>query len=69
MAAPPIQKSKLSLSQQGAIRKSHIHSSHFDPDWIGEGGPIELYQHCGFVTDKYREGYEQINWKLKQEAL
>lgn len=65
----PIKTSKLSQMQKDRIRKSHIHSSHFDPNWIGEGGPIELYQHCGFVNNNYREGYDEINWNLKQETL
>ena len=65
MAAPPIRKSKLSLSQKDAIRKSHIHSPHFDPAWMSEGGLIELYQHCGFVNNNYRKAYDEINWNPK----
>ena len=63
MAAPPIRKSKLSITQQENIRKAHSKSSRFDPSWIGEGGPIEIYQSCGFVTDDYRNHYEDINWR------
>ena len=63
MSAPPvIKKSKLSITQQENIRKSHINSPTFDPAWIGEGGPIDIYQSCGFVTSKYREGYDDITW-------
>lgn len=69
MAAPPIRKSKLSQSQKDAIRKARINSPHFDPAWINDGGPINIYQSCGFVTDKFREGYDEINWNLKKEAL
>jgi len=62
MAAPPIRKSKLSQSQRDTIRKQRVNSSRFDPAFIGEGGPIEIYQQCGFVNSSYRKGYDQINW-------
>lgn len=37
-------------------------SRHFDPDHIGLTGPINSYLSCGFVTQKYRDNYDKINW-------
>ena len=61
----PIKTSKLSQMQKDALRKQRIKNSRFDPAFIGEGGPIELYQHCGFVNTNYRKGYDEINWNSK----
>lgn len=63
MSAPPVvKKSPLSQTQQDNIRKSHIKSRHFDPAWIGEGGPIDIYQSCGFVSNTFRDNYDDIKW-------
>ena len=45
------------------IRKAHIQNSRFDPATIGEGGPINFWQHCGFVTSQYRDNYDDVKWK------
>lgn len=42
-------------------RNSHIQNSKFNYLNMGEGGPINEWQHCGFTTQKYRDGYESIN--------
>ena len=43
------------------VRKAHAKNSRFNPANIGEGGPINEWQHCGFTTQKYRDGYDNVN--------
>jgi len=76
---PPSQSSKgmrimasPSQTQLDRERKARINASHFDPAYIGEGGPINIVLSCGFVNDNYRKGmelekgltgYDNIKWE------
>ena len=58
----------LSQGDKDRIRKQHINSPKFDPAFIGEGGPINLVQSCGFVNNKYRKGFDEIKWNFNKET-
>ncbi len=66
MAAPPVKKPRKSLTQLGRERKQRITASHFDPKYIGEGGPVYIYQQCGFTTQAFRDNYDGIKWDSPQ---
>jgi len=53
-------RSGLSQTQKDKIRQQRINNSRFDPKFMGEGGPVYMYQSCGFVTNKYRNEYDRI---------
>jgi len=66
-----LRHSGLNLSQQGKLRKQRINSPTFNPEWMGDSGPMFIIQSCGFVNNKYRDGiklekgitgYDQIKW-------
>lgn len=47
------------------VRNAHIQDSRFNYLNMGEGGPINEWQHCGFTTKKYRDNYDRIFRKDK----
>ena len=54
------------MTPKDITRLQHINYDKFAATNMGEGGPINLYQFCGFVTKKYRNHYDQINWGKKE---
>jgi len=60
---------KPSQTQLDRERKARINASHFDPAYIGEGGPINIYLSCSFINGNYRNGMELKNGKTGYDNI
>jgi len=62
-------RSGLSQTQKDKLRKARINSQTFDTSFAGEGGPVFLYQACGFNNKNFTEGIELPNGKTGYDNI